>query len=70
MGETVGLTEGALLGEAVGLGVGNVRLYVGVSVGSAVGASVGEAVGAGVGDTSMNVSVSAPDCSALVLRVT
>lgn len=45
----MGDTDGALLGEAEGDGVGLPAVYVGVSVGEAVGALLGEAEGAGVG---------------------
>ena len=40
---------GALLGTALGLGVGAFLVYVGCSVGDAVGALLGDALGTGVG---------------------
>ena len=46
MGDTVG----ALLGEALGLGVGEPGVYVGTTVGETVGALLGEALGLGVGN--------------------
>ena len=49
VGDRVGDTVGALLGEAEGCGVGLSNRNVGDIVGSAVGASVGGSVGCGVG---------------------
>lgn len=49
VGARDGATEGALLGEADGLGVGFPGVYVGKRVGSTVGAAEGEALGSGVG---------------------
>jgi len=49
---------GALVGEAVGAGVGLPAVYVGTSVGVFVGEAVGEAVGSGVGAPNMNVGTS------------
>jgi len=40
---------GALLGEALGIGVGTLAVYVGSSVGATVGALLGDALGCGVG---------------------
>ena len=40
---------GALLGDALGTGVGTLAVYVGTRVGLAVGALVGDALGPGVG---------------------
>jgi hypothetical protein len=45
VGELVGLAEGALVGDGVGL----LALYVGVCVGTAVGETVGDALGSGEG---------------------
>jgi len=49
VGDRVGFTVGALLGEAEGLGVGAFFVYVGLNVGDAEGALLGEAEGLGVG---------------------
>jgi len=40
---------GALLGEALGVGVGFIAVYVGTRVGDEVGALDGDALGTGVG---------------------
>jgi len=58
LGVSVGDTVGAMLGALDGMGVGNLRRYVGALVGSSMGISVGSIVGAGVGAAlSINVTV-------------
>lgn len=63
----MGLTVGALLGEADGSGVGLPAVYVGASVGDTVGALEGEALGFGVGLFATYVGTSVGDTVGSVL---
>lgn len=61
VGKSVGETDGALLGDALGLGVGLLALYVGTKVGAAVGADDGIWLGSGVGAALTTLRITTPE---------